>query len=646
MSSLLPMRIGDTGPFIDRNYRDITQPGQWLRETFRNADEAEALNVHFGIEWQGVETQGVYRRYIADDGIGMDEFDMDKFMLTYGGGGKPIGTEHENFGIGAKVTLLPWNPAGLLVISYKHGNGYAMLMRREERNYGAKPWEAEDEDGTFVMTAVIDPDGAPLSEFGIADIGAIWQQVPFWASRDEPPQRGTVFLLLGPEPDYDTILGDPNRPTESTTYMQPHYLNSRLWTLAHDQRVTIDVPVATDKNTWAKRNPGQIDLGPGTGGFTRRVITGAKSFIDRGGRLPVQEGEVDLDDGTRMRWWLRDEVPGRRPNPYGPRAGFIAVQYRDELYDVARAEDAKWRYRQFGINAADVMARTFLVIEPRTEGAHGVYPTGGRDRLLRRGGRELPFTEWGSEFHERMPPAIAAAIEEAMPKELALDSSWKEKFAERFWDRLHQMRLRLRSDGAARAGDPVQAAPRVDLPRSDNAGHARPRLPRLSAPRERTPELVVTDLTGRRQARPTEMEAAIPSWLPVAASELDKPYTLASWDPEVVNPDGSKGCVYLNTDHAAVAALIEEMARAYSVTRSDLASWGQIERAVWETLGQSLVAKVVHAQAILRRDVELTTLRREYLADSALTTAGLGMIWEQQALQPKIGGLLGRKKVG
>ena len=83
-------------------------------------------------------------------------------MLTYGGGGKPIGTEHENFGIGAKVTLLPWNPAGLLVISYKDGNGYAMLMRGEDRNYGAKPWEAEDEDGSFVMTAVIDPDGASL----------------------------------------------------------------------------------------------------------------------------------------------------------------------------------------------------------------------------------------------------------------------------------------------------------------------------------------------------------------------------------------------------------------------------------------------------------------------------------------------------
>jgi hypothetical protein len=120
----------------------------------------------------------------------------------------------------------------------------------------------------------------------------------------------------------------------------------------------------------------------------------------------------------------------------------------------------------------------------------------------------------------------------------------------------------------------------------------------------------------------------------------------ASWDPEAANPDGSRGCVYINKEHPAIVALIEEMARAYNITSADRASWGQIEGAVWETLGQSLVAKVVHAQAILRRDVEITTLRREYLSDIALTTAGLGMIWEQQALQPKIGGLLGRKKVG
>jgi hypothetical protein len=435
MSSLLPMRIGDTRPFIDRNYRDITQPGQWLRETFRNADEANAAQIHYGIEWQGVEAQGVYRRYIADNGGGMDEADVDKFMLTYGGGGKPIGTEHENFGIGAKVTLLPWNPAGLLVISYKGGQGYAMLMRGEERHYGAMPWEAVDHEGEVVRAAVIDPDGAALGDFGIADAGRIWQQVPFWADREDPPDHGTIFVLLGPDSDYDTLLGDPHRPEEATTHAQALYLNSRMWVTGDTQRATIDVPISPDKNTWAKRNPGQIDSGPGTGGFTRRLVTGAKQYIDRNGRLPVSAGVIDLSDDTKAYWWLRHSTPERRLNPYGPRAGFVAVLYRGELYDVARSEDARWRFRQFGIPAAEVMARAFIVIEPPIDGPNSIYPTGGRDRLLRSGGRELPFTEWGATFHANLPEEISRAIAEAMPKEIGSDTSWKEKFAERFWDR-------------------------------------------------------------------------------------------------------------------------------------------------------------------------------------------------------------------
>jgi hypothetical protein len=646
MSDLLRMRIGDTRPFIDRNYRDITQPGQWLRETFRNADEACATHLHYGVEWQGVETQGVYRRYIADNGDGMNEDDLVTFMLTYGGGGKPIGTEHENFGIGAKVTLLPWNPEGLVVISYKDSRGYAMRMRGEERDYGAAQWTALDEYGDEVRTAVVDPEGASIGDLGISDLGAIWQQVPFWSDAEEPPEHGTIFLLLGPDAEYDTVLGDPSRPAEAMPHWQTLYLNSRLWELRDDQRATIDVPVSPNKKAWATRNPGQVAQGPGTGGFTRRIVTGARSYVDRDGRLPVVSGEVDLGGGTTAHWWLRKHEPEKRLNPYGPRAGFIAVLYRDELYDLARAEDSKWRYRQFGIPASEVMARAFVVIEPPVEGTNGIYPTGGRDRLLRSGGRELPFTDWGAAFHERMPVAIKAAIEEAMPRELSSDSAWKEKFAERFWNRLHQARYRLHKEGEPEAGLAVQSAPKVMLTPSEDGGAdvGRPYLPRLAKPAARTQDKAISDVPGKQSARKTRTESPIPSWLPVGADEMDESYTLASWDPETVNADGSRGCVYVNKEHAAVVALVEDVAKDYGVVPTDVASWTLIQHAVYETLGQSLVAKVVHAQAVLRKDVDLTTLRKEYLSDIALTTAGLGMVTEQQVLQTRVGGLLGRRK--
>jgi hypothetical protein len=109
------------GPFIDRYYRETSRL-QWVRETAVNAIEAGANRIFYGVEWQGVVNHDVYRRMIIDDGGGMDDSELERFFGTFGGGGKPIGAAHENFGIGAKTTLLPWNHLGIVVISWRKPN--------------------------------------------------------------------------------------------------------------------------------------------------------------------------------------------------------------------------------------------------------------------------------------------------------------------------------------------------------------------------------------------------------------------------------------------------------------------------------------------------------------------------------------------
>ena len=42
-------------------------------------------------------------------------------FLDFGVGAKKIGGVHDNFGVGAKIASLPWNPDGVVVISYKAG---------------------------------------------------------------------------------------------------------------------------------------------------------------------------------------------------------------------------------------------------------------------------------------------------------------------------------------------------------------------------------------------------------------------------------------------------------------------------------------------------------------------------------------------
>ncbi len=75
-------------------------------ETLINALEAGATRTEYGIEWQAVENLGVYRRVIADNGSGMTAQELVRFFNTFGGGGKPIGGLHENYGVSAKTSLL------------------------------------------------------------------------------------------------------------------------------------------------------------------------------------------------------------------------------------------------------------------------------------------------------------------------------------------------------------------------------------------------------------------------------------------------------------------------------------------------------------------------------------------------------------
>ena len=44
-----------------------------------------------------------------------------EFFRTLGTGAKTIGGVHDNFGVGAKIAVLPWNPNGMVVISYQNG---------------------------------------------------------------------------------------------------------------------------------------------------------------------------------------------------------------------------------------------------------------------------------------------------------------------------------------------------------------------------------------------------------------------------------------------------------------------------------------------------------------------------------------------
>lgn len=317
---------------------------QWAREFLKNSLEAEATKVEFGIEWQAVEKFGVYRRTVADNGVGMTKDQLLLFFSTLGEGAKRIGGVHDNFGVGAKIASLPWNPQGVVVISYKDGKG---SMIRIELNAETAEYELVEFQSQRGASYVINP--SEVADWG-DDVN--WSAVaPEWAR-----QHGTVVVLLGSEEAPDLILGNP-RAGEKDIKGLSVYLNTRFWDLRKTEVVVVELR-SERKTSWPQ--------GPKDSDDARRpnnrTIMGAKYYLTD---VKSQTGKLASSswlplDGSRVvtHWFLWD---GERPaiHSYAKKPGYIAVRYGDELFELTTH---KAHFRWFGIAEVKIqqILRSFL----------------------------------------------------------------------------------------------------------------------------------------------------------------------------------------------------------------------------------------------------------------------------------------------
>ena len=304
---------------------------QWAREFLKNSIEAGATKVEFGVEWQAVEKFGVYRRTIADNGVGMSKEELLRFFSTLGEGAKRIGGVHDNFGVGAKIASLPWNPEGVVVISYKDGNG---SMIRIELNPETAEYELTEFQSQRGASYVINP--SEVADWG-NDVN--WSvMAPEWAR-----QHGTIVILLGSEEAPDTILGNP-RAGEKDIKGLSVYLNTRFWDLRNTEVVVVELR-SERKTSWPQ---GPRDSDDARRPNNRRIM-GAKYYLtdvkSQTGTL-VGTSWLPLDANRVVtHWYLWD---GERPaiHSYAKKPGYIAVRYGDELFELTTH---KAHFRWFGI---------------------------------------------------------------------------------------------------------------------------------------------------------------------------------------------------------------------------------------------------------------------------------------------------------
>ena len=631
--SVTPMKVSGVKHHVDRVYREGGEH-QWVRETLVNSLEAGAKRVEFGIEWQAVREQGVYRRLIVDDGEGMTPEQLVGFFNVWGGGGKPIGGLHENFGIGAKSSLLPWNRYGLVVISWVDGEAAMIWVMSDSvtGEYGLRNFEAVDaESGEVRIEDVVSP-------FFDDEHGCDWASVkPDWIAG-----HGTAIVLLGDEPTTNTVLGDPNRVGEADIKGVSTYLNRRIWDTSVDAEITVDELRQSDPKTWPVSEEMAHVSGGGDRRTNRRAIEGARFYIEypkkefKRGRLKAS-GSAPLADGTFVDWYLWN---GDRPSihSYAAEGGYIAALYDRELYDVTNHHST---YRSFGVLESAVRSKLWLILRPpafdEKGDVSGVYPRGDRNSLLVMGGPHagdpLPINDWGAEFAEEMPTEIRDAIREARAGGTGTvnDDAWKERLAERFGSRWRLTKLRARKGGRLRM-DPNQAGtmPRAVKRSSSGSRKGRSSGSRGGAGGDRN----TGSSTGTVAAARAQVGGGIPTWVSVRADDLEKGM-LAAWAPN--HPEHPEGAVLINVDHPVME---EEIAYWQSQYGDHLAD--QVAEEVIGTYGEIAVAKVAHSEH-LKSILPSSAVEQDLRSEASLTMALLGLIGEEAVIAPRIGGKFGRR---
>lgn len=622
---ILPMETAGTHHLIDRAYRESGKH-QWVRETYTNAAEAGATRIEFGIEWQAVESLGVYRRVIADNGKGMTADELVAFFNTFGGGGKPIGGVHENFGVGAKTSLLPWNQHGVVVVSWVDGEASMIWVQRDasSEEYGLRLIEAEDADtGELSLEGVYEP-------FDDRNSGCDWSRIkPHWIK-----ENGTVIVLLGNSPEEDTVLGDRSRGEADIKGLST-YLNRRIWMLPPNVEVYVDELRTTERSKWPATEAVAHGPVPKDGADRRtnmRKVEGARFYIEypvagfQGGGLEAS-GSVELRDGCTVDWYLWQ---GDRPavQSYAAVGGYIAAMYKNELYDVTVHPAT---YRSFGITEAVVKKNLWLIVRPPLlrQGGHGVYPRTDRNALLLQGGPDagtpLPMTDWGTEFADCMPQQIIDAIGNARSGEDgSLDEVWRERLADRFGSRWRIPKLRAMAGGTE------------SMEAQQDGTHPR----RIKARKRRhthtggggggtTGRPTIGIEGGNEPAKRTNVGGGIPSFRTVREDSIESGM-LAAWSPN--EPGYPQGAVLINVDHPVLRAEVEYWQAQFADHLAD-----DIRKDVINAYGEIAVSKIAHSEH-LRGQVPSKVIDEKFRSNEALTMSLLGLLAEEAVIAPRIGG--------
>ena len=406
---------------------------QWLRELTQNCLEAGAKNIYFHRHEPSWIASGHRKRMIVDDGTGMDPETLARVTANLAASGKKVGLT-KNIGIGAKISLLPWNERGIVYVSLKDGVT-SMAWIQVDTDLDTAYFRDLQADAGLTPLFIDDDHRPVVFQPGFID-GVDWAAtLPEFVTASG---SGTCVILMGDSPDANTLTGDLTREANAeTTSVLVDAIDSRYFTIPDDVNVSMRRLNAD----------GSLQHNARAYGFRGKL----RNFKERG--MGMLEGSVEVttavngqDVPATIHWVLLDEKHrnGKTAKEWFADANAkhmlapcATVVYANEIFGREygkhdrRAERCNLGYA--GISYSEVQQHCYVFVEPRpydenTPDLMGAAMNTARGGLLLcRNGvaiAELPLRDWLGAFGQDLPEAIRERI--AAEASLRKDDSFDE----------------------------------------------------------------------------------------------------------------------------------------------------------------------------------------------------------------------------
>jgi len=335
-------------------------PTQFLREYVKNGIEAVQRSGKTGrvvVDFNEdiLNDEGVYKISFADSGDGMSCATMrEKLNQLSSSGDTP--NEHENYGMGAKISALTRNHAGILYESVSDAQASSVLIGYD------------DDTGVY---GIIPDDEVPGAEAWCPPIEV--DSLP-----DLMRDGGTRVTLLGME-NADDTMAPPKSMKGGRGTWACQYINSRFFTIPNN----IDVSVRVYYHVNASRDKNCV----------LRSVKGQKHSLDS---HTVNSGTVSLTD-AKVHWWILE--PGRDGKSREYITAHSGLVNQGETFELS--DGTASRCPGFGISFGK--ENVVIYIEP-SPSRYRQDTT--RSRIVSVSEGELPWQRWQTEFRSLMPQQL------------------------------------------------------------------------------------------------------------------------------------------------------------------------------------------------------------------------------------------------